>query len=189
MIPLTVAASLLFPAALLTQDDHVTIVHAARMLDVRTGALREDVTVVVRGTEIESVGIGDDVPDVVAARVTALDLGDKTLLPGLMDMHVHLTGAVEGDFVHRDVHEGPADAALRGAANCRKTLLAGFTTVRNVGAGDFVDIALARAVERGDIDGPWIFGAGHSLPPTRTAPRGSTPRSSPASRRSSTAAS
>ena len=134
------------------------------MLDVVSGKLVEDVTVVVRGRTIESVQVGsEEPPNVVATNVTYLDLGEKTLLPGLMDMHVHLTGAIDGDFVHRVVHEGAADAALRGAANCKKTLLAGFTTVRNVGAGEFVDISLMRAVERGDIDGPWIFGAGHSL--------------------------
>lgn len=156
------------PAALglsaAADEERVTIVHAARMLDVAAGELVDDVTVVVRGRTIESVTTGsDEPPSVVGANTTVVDLGDRTLLPGLIDMHVHLTGAIDGDFVHRVVHEGPADAALRGASNARKTLLAGFTTVRNVGASDFVDLALARAVERGDIDGPWIFGAGHSL--------------------------
>jgi imidazolonepropionase-like amidohydrolase len=140
--------------------ESVTVVRAERMLDVVSGRLVENPTVVVRGRTIESVSTGPvDVPD----GATVVELGDMTLLPGLMDMHVHLTGAIEGDFVHRVVHEGPADSALRGAANCRKTVLAGFTTVRNLGASDFVDIALGNAVERGDIDGPWIFGAGHSL--------------------------
>ena len=136
------------------------VVRAARLLDVRTGSYVDNPQLVVRGQRIERVGrVGDALPE----GAEAIDLGDVTLLPGLIDMHVHLTGALEGDFVNRVVHEGPADAALRGAHNCRATLLAGFTTVRNLGASDFVDIALMRAVERGDIDGPWIFGAGHSI--------------------------
>jgi imidazolonepropionase-like amidohydrolase len=109
---------------------------------------------------IESVGRHGDAG---LADAEVIDLGDLTLVPGLIDCHVHLTGELEGDFVHRSVHEGPADDALRGARNARRTLLAGFTTVRNVGCGDFVDVALMHAVERGDIDGPWIFPAGHSL--------------------------
>ncbi|MFQ5748291.1 MAG: amidohydrolase family protein, partial [Planctomycetota bacterium] len=89
-----------------------------------------------------------------------------TLLPGLIDAHVHLGSTLEGDFVNRAVHEGPADTALRAAHDARVTLLAGFTTVRNVGSEGFVDVALKRAIERGDIPGPWIVPAGHSLSPT-----------------------
>lgn len=136
------------------------VVRAARMLDVRSGELVLDPELVVRGRRIESVGRHGDA-GLVDAEV--IDLGELTLVPGLIDCHVHLTGELEGDFVHRPVHEGPADDGLRGARNARRTLLAGFTTVRNVGCADFVDVALMHAVERGDIDGPWIFPAGHSL--------------------------
>jgi len=135
-------------------------VRAARMVDVQAGKLVDRPQIVVRGKEIVSVGSASDAPPVGAEIV---DLGDLTLLPGLIDCHTHLSMAIEGDFVNRVVHEGAPDAALRGARNARVTLLAGFTTVRDLGSQDFVDVALMRAVERGDIDGPWIFPAGHGI--------------------------
>jgi len=138
----------------------VLAVRAARMLDVRAGRLVEKPQIVVRGRKIASVGTVADAPPVGAEIV---DLGDLTILPGLIDCHTHLSFTLEGDFVHRAVHEGAADEALRGAKHARTTLLAGFTTVRDVGSSDFVDVALMHAVERGDIDGPWIWPAGHAI--------------------------
>jgi len=130
------------------------------MVDVRAGRLVSKPQIVVRGREIVAVGTaGDAVP----AGAEILDLGELTILPGLIDCHTHLSSTLEGDFVNRSVHEGPADAALRGAKHARRTLLAGFTTVRDVGSADFVDVALMKAVERGDVDGPWIFPAGHAI--------------------------
>lgn len=138
----------------------VIVVRAARMLDVQSGKLVDAPQVVVRGQKIESVGRASDA---IPAGAEVVELGDVTLLPGLIDMHTHLSMAIEGDFVNREVHEGEADAALRGAKHAGITLRAGFTTVRDLGAGEFVDVALMRAVERGDIDGPWIFPAGHAI--------------------------
>ena len=136
------------------------VVRAARMVDVQAGKLVERPQIVVRERKIVSVGtVGDAAP----AGAEVLDLGDLTLLPGLIDCHTHLAYTISGDFVHRSVHEGAADAALRGAKHARLTLLAGFTTVRDLGSGDFVDVSLMHAVERGDIDGPWILPAGHAV--------------------------
>ncbi len=133
------------------------IVRADRMLDVERGRIVRPAVVVVEGDRIASVN-PDRVPE-----GEVIDLGDLTLLPGLMDMHVHLTGDLEGDWVHRAVKETAADAALRGARNARITLLAGFTTVRDVGAAGFSNVALARAVEKGLIDGPRIVPSAHAL--------------------------
>jgi imidazolonepropionase-like amidohydrolase len=132
------------------------VVRAAHMIDVVNGKLVDKPQLVVRGKRIESVGSASDP---VPSGAVVVDLGDLTLVPGLIDMHTHLSITLEGDFVNRSVHEAAADDALRGA----KTLLAGFTTVREMGSGDFVDVALMHAVERGDIDGPWIFPAGHAI--------------------------
>ncbi len=94
--------------------------------------------------------------EIQAGRITSVnrpgaavteDLGDVTLLPGLMDLHTHLTGNLEAESFMRPVRETAADEALRGAANARTTLLAGFTTVRNLGSGGFSGVALARGVE------------------------------------------
>ncbi|MFZ5625003.1 MAG: amidohydrolase family protein [Gemmatimonadota bacterium] len=135
----------------------MTAVRAARLLDVRAGRIVSPAVVVVRDGRIASVG------GIVPAGAAEIDLGDVTLLPGLIDMHVHLTGDLQGDWVTRPVRETAADEALRGAANARKTLLAGFTTVRNLGAGGFADVALMHAIDRGDVDGPRIVPAAHSL--------------------------
>jgi imidazolonepropionase-like amidohydrolase len=92
-----------------------------------------------------------------------VDLGDLTLLPGLIDMHTHLTGELGPHSLHAAVHETPADAAFQSVVYARKTLAAGFTTVRDLGSSDFVDVALMHAIERGDVDGPWVFPAGHPI--------------------------
>jgi imidazolonepropionase-like amidohydrolase len=153
----TLAALVIAPAL---DDAPTLVVRAGRMVDVRSGSLIEKPQIVVRNGKIESVGrAGDAAP----AGAEHLDLGDLTLLPGLIDCHTHLAYTLEGDFVNRAVHEGPADAALRGVKHARMTLLAGFTTVRDVGSADFVDVSLMRAVERGDIDGPWIRPSGHGI--------------------------
>lgn len=139
-------------------QDSVIVVRAARMLDVARGAMVPNPVLVIQGDRIVSVGQPQPPSN---ARV--VDLGDVTLLPGLIDMHVHLTGDLSGDWVTRAVREGAADEALRGAHNAGLTLRAGFTTVRNLGAGGFSDVALMHAIDRGDVDGPRIIPAGHAI--------------------------
>ncbi|MCC6405938.1 MAG: amidohydrolase family protein [Planctomycetes bacterium] len=133
--------------------------HAAHAVDVVAGKLLDDVWVVVDGERIVAVRTGLERPP--EGRV--IELGDATLVPGLFDCHVHLTGSLDGDYVNRSVHETAIDAALRGVRNARVTLAAGFTTVRNVGCEGFADVALLRAIERGDIVGPDIVPCGHSI--------------------------
>jgi imidazolonepropionase-like amidohydrolase len=133
------------------------VVRAARMLDVRAGRLLNDATIVIQGDRITQVG------GTAPAGATVIDLGPVTLLPGFIDAHVHLTGEIRPGFELAPVRETAADQALHGAANARKTLMAGFTTVRNLGAGDFVDVSLMRAIDRGEIEGPRIIPAGHAI--------------------------
>jgi len=102
-------------------------------------------------------------PAEVPADARVLDLGDLCLVPGLVDCHTHLCSDIEGEWVYRDVLETPADAALRGACNAQKTLLAGFTTVRDLGATGFADVALMRAIDAGRVPGPRMFPAGHAI--------------------------
>jgi len=134
------------------------VLRAARLLDVDSGKIVSPAVLVIDAQHIAEVN-----PERTPAGAETIDLGDVTLLPGLMDMHTHLTGDLQGDWVNRAVKETAADAALRGARNGRVTLLAGFTTVRNVGSGGFSGVALMRATERGTIDGPRIFPAAHAL--------------------------
>ena len=140
------------------EEIHRTAVKAARLLDVESGRILQDSVVLVAGDRIEAVN-----PKSLPEGVKVLDLGDFTLLPGLMDLHTHLLFSLDGDWIHRSVKETAADAALRGVGNARVTLLAGFTTVRDVGATGFADVSLMHAIERGDVVGPRMFPAGHSL--------------------------
>lgn len=135
----------------------ITAIKAARLLDVRAGRIVSGGVVVVQDGRIASVGAA--VPS--GARV--IDLGDVTLAPGLIDLHTHLTMDIEGNWVMREVTEGAADAALRGARNARATVEAGFTTVRDLGSASFADVALGRAIAAGFVPGPRIVAAGHSI--------------------------
>ncbi|MEQ1634143.1 MAG: amidohydrolase family protein [Planctomycetota bacterium] len=135
----------------------VLVVRAARYVDVVAGGYVEPAVVVVRDGRIESLD-----PRAIPEGATVLDLGDRTLLPGFVDCHVHLTFDLEGDF-YLSARTTAADDALRGAKNARLTLAAGFTTVRNVGARGFADVALMHAIDRGFVPGPRVIPAGHSL--------------------------
>ena len=140
-----------------SQEVPVIVVRAARMLDVQTGRIVSPAVVVIEKDRIKSVNPAS----VPSGQV--IDLGNVTLLPGLMDMHTHLSFDIEGNWLHRAVTDTAGDYALRGARNARKTLLAGFTTVRDVGSGDFVDVALMRAIDQDFIPGPRMFPAGHAI--------------------------
>ena len=115
-------------------------------------------------------------PAELPSPATEVDLGDVTLLPGLMDMELNMLiggpGGPDGlpDPMH-GVKDSPVYRTLRGAVNCRTTLMAGFTTVRNLGlmvytAGFLLDVDLARAVDQGWFPGPRIIAAGHAITPT-----------------------
>ena len=145
-------------ASPLAAQEQPVAIRAARMLDVRAGRVVPNALVVVHDGRITQVGGG------VPAGATVIDLGDATLTPGWIDMHVHLTGAELSPTSYLGaVRESAVDDAMRGVANARATVEAGFTTVRNLGARGFADLALARAVERGDVIGPRIVGAGHAI--------------------------
>jgi imidazolonepropionase-like amidohydrolase len=151
-------------AALLVLFEALTLhaaplaLRAARMLDVRSGTLKTNVIVVIDGERITAVI--DQAPD----GSELLDLGDVTLLPGLMDMHTHLSvGQTQGTKRPDTEQIEPADMAIQATQNARATLLAGFTTVRECGANNFIDVALARAVARGVIDGPRVIPSGYQI--------------------------
>jgi imidazolonepropionase-like amidohydrolase len=155
---LAVLCGVLLAGAAPAQQSETIVIRAARMLDVAKGELISDAVVVVAGNRIAAVN-----PAALPAGARTIDLGGATLLPGLMDMHTHLTYDLDQEFHLRAVRETAVDEGLRGARNARLTLLAGFTTVRNLGAGGFSDIALSRAIDNGLVIGPRIIGAGHAL--------------------------
>jgi imidazolonepropionase-like amidohydrolase len=152
------AALLLFAAPLAAQEEEVLVVRAARLLDVSSGRMVSPASVTVRSGRIESVG------GTAPAGARTLDLGDVTLLPGLIDLHTHLTADLSTrDWLAEPVRGTPSSWSLRGAMNARITLRAGFTTVRDVGAGGFSDVALMRAIDSGFIPGPRIVPSGHAV--------------------------
>ncbi len=136
-------------------DAQTRVVCADRMLDVASGRIVPNAVVVVEGDRIARVG-GAVPPD-----AEVIDLGDVTLVPGLTDLHTHLAFDLEGDWTNRQARETDADAALRGARNARRTLMAGFTTVRDMSG--FAGVALMRAIDRDFIEGPRIFPGANSL--------------------------
>ncbi len=154
---LTALFSLLLAGSATAQQQPI-VVRAARMVDVTRGQLVAPAVLVISGDKIRSVGASD-----VPAGARTIDLGDLTLMPGLIDAHTHLTMDISGDWVTRSVRELPADAALRGARNARLTLLAGFTTVRDVGAGGFADISLMKAIDAGMVIGPRMIPSAHAI--------------------------
>ena len=135
---------------------------AKRLYDGRSGRLVADAVVVVQDGKITAVGSKLAIPS--GARV--IDLGDATILPGFIDAHTHLSSERSEDWnqdMVDDFRRGVPEEAIRAATFARRTLDAGFTTVRNVGAGEFVDVGLRDAIAHGWAKGPRIIGAAHSL--------------------------
>ncbi len=149
-------------------ESTVTVLHAAGVLDIDTGNVIESGYVRVEGNRITAVGsersLADDADEVI-------ELPELTLIPGLMDMEVDLVLGGPGAGLNDPVRTNPVKMTLRGAANARRTLLAGFTTVRNLGlfvktGGYLLDVALSEAIDAGWVEGCRVVPAGHAIVPT-----------------------
>lgn len=158
------------------------VLKAAHVFDSTGTLLKDGALVVVRGDRIASVGSGE-----APAGARVIDLGDATLLPGFIDAHTHLTMQIDKDFAqykYDGLRRFPAEQAMYAAFYAKRTLEAGFTTVRNVGAEDFVDVGLRNGINAGITEGPRMLTAVHgigvpgghfddySLPPDRMKPWG-----------------
>ncbi len=162
MLKSTLAASLallLLPAV----AGAATLVYAGHLIDAVGSAPAAEVTVVVEGTEIKAVEKGYRAP---AAGDTVIDLKDATVLPGLWDMHVHLTSEYNRGSQLESFTLNEGDVALQGAFFAERTLNAGFTTVRDLGAAMNASIALRNAINKGLVRGPRIFAAGKAIATT-----------------------
>ena len=141
-----------------------TVIDCGRLLDVKAGSLKKNVRVVVEGSRFTTVAA--DIP--LPAGAQRIDLSDATCLPGLIDLHVHLVSETskQADQFRDALSLNPADAAYRSVAYAERTLLAGFTTVRDLGASDGLNVSLKRAIAAGHIPGPRLFTAGKSIATT-----------------------
>ena len=131
------------------------VIHAGRLLDGVGTSPREKASVLIAGDRIASVQDGWATP----AGANVIDLRTSTVMPGFIDSHTHITGEGTGNAIVRAVTETPLDEAVRSTVYARRTLEAGFTTIRNVGADGGADVALKRAIESGLVAGPRIWTA------------------------------
>ncbi len=152
-------ASLALPLA---ADETVRVLNAAAWLDVQSGESHAPARIVVEGERIAAIN-----PDRLPEGAEVIDLPGLTVLPGMIDVHTHLALEIGPGWTTEAVRWLEGEYAIRSAKNARITLLAGFTTVRELGTTPmFHDVATARAIERGDIIGPHIIPSGHSLSTT-----------------------
>lgn len=153
-------AAILLSATALSAQAATTYVQADRMVDVVSGKTVEKPALVITDGRITAVGTQGSVT--VPAGAERLDLTGMTILPGLIDMHVHLTG-------RHDMHgyeglaESTGDETINGVIHAEKTLMAGFTTARNLGAAGFSDVALRRALAANRLNGPRLYVSGPSI--------------------------
>ncbi len=159
MIKLTLcAATALFCASTALADQ--TLLSGGDVIDVERGITLKSQDILIEDGLIKAVGPTGSLGQ--AADTTVIDMRGATLLPGLSDSHVHLTSRSDIHGYRRLTVSTPR-AAISGVANARKTLMAGFTTVRNLGAPGFADVDLMNAIEEGEVPGPRIIPAGRSI--------------------------
>lgn len=141
------------------QSPNRMVVHAGHVLDVKSGKTLSDQILIIENGKIVSSGPAAEAK--VPSDAVRIELPNATILPGLIDAHTHLT--MDPKFGYETLAISVPREALIGAKNARATLLAGFTTVRNVGASGFSDVALRDAINAGDVPGPRMLVSGPAL--------------------------
>lgn len=148
-----------FNSSLLAQK---TLLHCGKMIDVKSGKTLSQMTITVEGDEIVALQDGYQKP---GKNNVVIDLTQKVVMPGLIDMHVHLENETSKDNYIKKFTLNEADLAFNASLYAKKTLMAGFTTVRDLG-GTGVNISLRRAIERGVVVGPRVYTSGKSIAST-----------------------
>jgi imidazolonepropionase-like amidohydrolase len=154
---LSVATVLLVGSNAMAQQ---TLINADAYVDVKQGKVVNNIAILIDGNKIVQVGQQGKVKTQQDAKV--INLKGKTLVPGLMDMHVHLSSDAEDNFLAAKGNSVPRQT-VKAVKNAKKTLLAGFTTVRNLGASGYSIIGVRDGINAGEVPGPRIWAAGHSI--------------------------
>ncbi|HEY7912160.1 MAG TPA: amidohydrolase family protein [Blastocatellia bacterium] len=137
----------------------VKVIYAGRLIDGLTGQVRSGVSIIIDGDRVREVRDGK----AAVEGAEMIDLADHTVMPGLIDCHTHMTSELGRDALLKALTRRSADFAIESTVYARRTLMAGFTTVRNLGSDGFVDISLRDAINAGTIPGPRMFVAAKGL--------------------------
>jgi len=156
-LPLLLATAGISSAA--TAADTISAVQCGQLVDTQAGKLLGETTVIIEGKRIREVVAGRKAP----AGATVIDLSDQTCMPGLIDSHTHVTGQTSPTAYTDQFRWNNADYVIRSTVYARTTLLAGFTTVRNLGDNDNESVSLRNAINAGVVPGPRIYTAGLAI--------------------------
>jgi imidazolonepropionase-like amidohydrolase len=153
MLTILLAAALAMPQTAEKDKKPVTLVKAGRLVDTRAGRVLTNQAILIEGDRIKEVGPAQTVTPHAPAGATVIDLSNATVLPGLIDCHTHITSQPE-NYYDDMFRKSPIDVAIVAHVYARRTIEAGFTTIRDVGAGEFIDVALRNAINAGTVVGP-----------------------------------
>jgi len=135
------------------EKKEIILIKAGRLVDVRAGTVLTNQAILIEGDRIKETGPAQTVSSHAPAGAQVIDLGNATVLPGLIDCHTHVTTQPE-NYYDDLFRKSPIDAAVVAHVYARRTVEAGFTTIRDVGAGEFIDVALRNAINSGAVVGP-----------------------------------
>lgn len=164
LFPIVLIAIFTFsmPAKAAEKQISITVLRAARMWDGRSDKPIQNAVIVIEGASIRAAGTNITAPK----GATVLELGDVTLLPGFIDLHVHTSGEIGANYLqsfYDNLRSGVPEESIHASVYARKMLDAGFTTLRNLGASDRIDAGLRDAIAKGIISGPRIIAATNAL--------------------------
>lgn len=158
-----VAAAICTLSAMTLAPIPIVVIKAARVIEPASGKVLQNQAILIEGDKVKSVGDAASIS--IPSQAKVIDLGNVTVLPGLIDCHTHVTSQPE-NFYEDLFRKSPIDEAVLAPIYARRTLLAGFTTIRNVGASNYVDFALRNAINGGKVPGPRMQASGPSLSAT-----------------------